>query len=189
MRAPAVPPALAARLRVMASHERHRQLVRVSFSARLRAIASSAELHFENLMRPMALPVAGGVLSALLLFAALFPNLSFTHNFTDNSFLTYPVGLVVEQVGGGVVKAGGNVPRIFPVDADIPADSNVVDLTVDQNGRVCDYAIVHGKLTPDLQNIILLSQFMPATNLGVPVSGKVRVVQGTSTVRTAAMRS
>jgi hypothetical protein len=186
---PPVPARLTARLRVLASHERERRLTRVSLSARISAWAARAELAFDNLMRPMALPIAGGLLSALLLFSVLVPNLSFAHNFTDQSFFTVPVGLVVEQVGGSVVKPIGNAPRIASADADIPADSNVVDLMVDENGHVSDYYVVHGKLTPDVQSIILFSQFMPATNLGVPVSAKVRVIQGAGAARRASARS
>jgi hypothetical protein len=175
---PAMPPDLAAKLRVMASHEHQRRVARSTFRGRLRAWAASIELASDHLMRPVALPLAGGVLSALLLFGALVPNLSFAHHFSDQSFFIDPVGQVVEQVGGSVVKPAGNVPRILAsMSGEIPTDANVVDLMVDENGRVCDYQVVHGKLTPDVQSIIMFGQFIPATNLGMPVAAKVRLVQ------------
>src|SRR5579872_122465 len=55
---PAVSAALAMRLRVLASHERQRQLSHMSLMAWLRFCRGRAELLFDNLMRPMALPFA-----------------------------------------------------------------------------------------------------------------------------------
>src|ERR1700757_4768190 len=63
-----MPADLAARLSVLASHERERQLARVSFSERLRRIAAKIDLTVDNLMRPVALPITGGVLTTLLAF-------------------------------------------------------------------------------------------------------------------------
>ena len=63
----------------------------------------------------------------------------------------------------------------------------MVVLTIDQSGRVCDWSVSHGELTPDITNIIMFSQFSPATNLGLPISGKVKAVQIRS-VQTAPIR-
>jgi hypothetical protein len=82
----------------------------------------------------------------------------------------------VEQVGS-VVKPMGSLFRIEPADAEVPSEGNVVLLTIDATGRVSDYSVAHGKLTPDLKNIIMFSQFLPATVLGLPTTGKVKVVQ------------
>ena len=60
-----VPDALAAKLRVMASHARERQLARVSVRVRARRLAANINLMFDNLMRPVALPLTGGLLSTL----------------------------------------------------------------------------------------------------------------------------
>ncbi len=174
--APNIPPELSEKLRVLASHERARQLTRVSVAARLEHWMGRAQLWFDNLMRPVALPIAGGLVSALVLFSMLVPNLSFAHNFSDQSFFTHPVGLVVEQVGS-VVKPMGSLFRIEPADAEIPSEGNVVLLTIDATGRVSDYSVARGKLTPDLKNIIMFSQFLPATVLGLPTTGKVKVVE------------
>jgi predicted anti-sigma-YlaC factor YlaD len=74
MSQPAIPEVLAEKLRVLASHERVRQLTRVSFSTRLTALVSRIRLEFDNLMRPVALPFTGGLLSALILFSLLVPS-------------------------------------------------------------------------------------------------------------------
>ena len=56
-----VPDALATSLRVMASHERERQLVRISMRERMRRLVAKVDLAFDNLMRPVALPLTGGL--------------------------------------------------------------------------------------------------------------------------------
>jgi anti-sigma factor RsiW len=177
---PILPARVAAKLRVIASHERQRVIARRSLSARAAAWVGRIELAFDNLMRPFAVPVAGGLLSALILFCVLVPNLSFAHNFTDRSFFTSPMGLAVEQVpmaGDAVVNSTQSF-RIESVDAEMPTDARVVvELTIDASGRVSDYYVTRGTLTPDVQSIIMLGKFIPATNLGIPVTGKVRIVQ------------
>src|ERR1039458_4145952 len=80
MAPPPVPPALSTRLRVMASHELTRQDARKNLSTRLRHGVSTMRLTFDNLMRPFALPITGGVLSAFVMFSLLVPTLSFQHS-------------------------------------------------------------------------------------------------------------
>ncbi len=174
-----VPPALTAQLRVMASHERARRLARVTLAARWEAWSSSLHLWFDNLMRPVAVPFAGGLLSAMVLFSLLVPSLSFSHNFADQAFLTYPDGEVIALSSNGTyVPANyGEILTIVPANMDSSDYANVVWLTVNENGKVVDYSIERGNLTPDLQSIILFSQFTPATVLGLPTSGRVRVAQ------------
>src|SRR5580693_3305015 len=50
-----IPESLATRLSVLASHERERQLARVSVRVRLSRLAANLNLTFNNLMRPVAL--------------------------------------------------------------------------------------------------------------------------------------
>ena len=176
---PPMPVALTSQLRVIASHERQRRLARMSLTARWRAWSSTGRLWFDNLMRPVALPFAGGVLSAMVLFSLLVPSLSFSHNFADQMFLTYPVGDVIALSSNGTyVPANyGEILKIVPANTDSSEYANVIWLTVNENGKVVDYSIERGNLTPDLQSIILFSHFTPATILGLPISGRVRVAQ------------
>ena len=62
MARPRVPAALATQLRVMASHERARQVARARVSRPLGHWVTATRLAFDNLMRPFAVPVTGGVL-------------------------------------------------------------------------------------------------------------------------------
>src|SRR5437588_90887 len=74
---PTVPPSLTDRLRVIASHERARQADRADFASRVRHWAGHLRLAFDNMMRPFAVPVTGGLFSAVVLFSVLVPNLTF----------------------------------------------------------------------------------------------------------------
>ena len=187
-----VPADLAARLSVLASHERERQLARVNIGERVRRIAAKIDLAFENLMRPVALPVTGGLVSALLLFGLMVPTLSFAHKTTGHESYadevseqlsrrdifpaTFPTGQLVTNPYGQV-DSDDDFPRIEPVNS-TPSDFlNIVDLTIDETGRVVDWNVVKGVITPDMKSVILLSHFEPATNMGMATSGQIRMVQ------------
>jgi len=133
-------------------------------------------------MRPVALPFAGGLVSALVLFSLLVPSLSFRHDLTDDTLIVDPDGQVVFLGSSGPYTPPSTLvdtPRIEPVYADSPDDANVVWLAVDGDGKVAGYSLTRGQLTPDLQNIIMISKFNPATFLGMPTPGLVKVVQRT----------
>jgi anti-sigma factor RsiW len=169
--APRIPVGLSVRLQVLASHEHARRQARFNFSARLRTWKESARLHFENLMRPVALPLAGGVLSALLLFSALVPTLSFRHQVTNDQPLSY-----VDPHGYLVNWGAGEAPRLEPVDSVVSSDENALELTIDDEGKVFDYSVRQGQLTPEMATIIQWSTFTPAMFFGRPTWGKTLVV-------------
>jgi len=154
-RAP-VPEDLQASLRVLASHERVRRLSRVSMAARTQRWMDGVHLWFENLMRPMALPFAGGVLSALLLFAMWVPSMAGPRNLHGD----VPVPIFTDPSLGRLnpVNEGGDV---------------VVTLLIDERGRVTDYQITGGEPSPELTNMILFSKWTPATLFGQPTWGTV----------------
>src|SRR5262252_3682674 len=66
-------------LQVLASKEIVRRRHVSSFSARIHYWRENVRLVVNNLMRPLALPFAGGLASALFAFAMLMPNLAFLH--------------------------------------------------------------------------------------------------------------
>lgn len=178
-RAP-LPAGLTERLRVLASHERARRLVRVSLAARMARWSDQAGLWFDNLMKPLAFPFAGGLVSSIVIFGLLVPSLMFRHALADTMLFTSPDGQVVILAPSGVyspVPDNENAPRIERTDAATPDTADVVFLTIDASGRVSDWSVVRGELTPDLSNIIMFGQFIPATNMGVPISGRVKAVQ------------
>ena len=169
--APAVPPALTARLQVLASHERERRLTRVNISARLRWWAGRVELMLDHLMRPVALPFTGGLLSAALIFAVIVPRLSFSHDMTGRELMIDPGTVATMPWGSAAIPATENV---------VTAASdglNVVDMILDETGKVVDWSVVRGELTGDMKSIILFSHFPPASVMGMATSGKIRVIQ------------
>jgi len=170
--------ALAAKLRVIASHERERQLARVSVRERVRRLAVNLNLVFDNLMRPVALPLTGGLLSTLLLFALMMPSLSFSHQNGGSDFSTVPRGSIVTNPWDqGVDEDAADFPLFGSPDQPKSDYVNIVNLTIDESGRVVDWSVVRGQVTDEIKSIILLGHFEPATTFGVPTSGTIQVRQ------------
>lgn len=159
----AVPPAeLTSALRVMASRERNRRVAR---NHPFRCLADRFHLWSDNLMRPLALPFAGGLVSAILLFSMLVPTFSFSFQRTFGADV--PVSLFTEPA----VKAQS--PFGYP-DEDC-----AVEVLVDGQGRMIDYTITQGPNLPKdsearraIENTLLYTEFTPATAFGQPRSGK-----------------
>jgi hypothetical protein len=170
--APAVPVMLQDRLQVLASHERARQLTRITWAARFEDWRSLTRLKLGNLMRPVALPVAGGLISALLMFAALIPSVTYAHFSTlepPSPVFTDPDGQVVGE---------GEFPKLERAIGPALSGKVVVLLTIDDRGHVQNYTVTQGAMTPEVQNFILFSQFTPATMFGKPTWGQIRVIFG-----------
>jgi hypothetical protein len=166
------PAMLQGKLRVLASHERARRLVRINWAARAQHWRGLAALKLGNLMRPVALPVAGGLVSALLMFAALIPSVTYAHFSTiepPSPVFTDPDGQLVGE---------GEFPKLERAIGPAVSGKVVVLLTIDDRGHVQNYMVTQGVMTPEVQNFILFSQFTPATMFGKPTWGQVRAVFG-----------
>lgn len=161
------PPELATSLRVIASRERQRMITRRTFRQVCASWCERFSLVFDNVMRPLALPFAGGVFSAVVLFGVCvvptFPLL--TNGGLDVSTILTTEATVKSTAAMDV--SGGDV---------------VVDVDVDGQGRMVDYTIVSGAgvlkdaaLRRRLENLLLFTQFVPATSFGQPTTGKVRL--------------
>lgn len=167
-----IPAKLGAKLRVMASHERARQLTRITWRARLEAMRDMFALQFENMMKPVALPVAGGLISAMLMFGVLIPSVSYARIKTiepPSAVFTEPDGKVVGE---------GELPRLESASLPSANGKVVVLLIIDDRGRVQNYRVTQGVMTPEVQNFILFSIFTPATMFGMPTWGEVQAVFG-----------
>jgi hypothetical protein len=167
-----VPPrSLNSRLRVVASRELVRQKSRASLPAMWADLHTNFHLWSQNLMRPLAIPTAGGFLSAVLLFCflpigMLSPSLAIpVATITD-----VPTALYTEATIKSISPVGFN-------DEDV-----VVELTIDEQGRMISYTIPdcpHILKSPGLrrniESSLLFTQFTPATTFGQPMSGKIRL--------------
>lgn len=160
------PPDLTLRLRVAASKAR-------SQAAGGRSVWHRWMDHFQlavtNLMRPLALPLAGGLGAAIILFSSLVP--------TFNS--TYAASAAISPWDvPTMLNTEPTVKYMAPVAFDSDA---IVDLKIDDQGRVVDYTIVSGsgaqtdQLRHQIENNLLFTEFWPATAFGRPISGTVRV--------------
>ncbi|HXK02545.1 MAG TPA: zf-HC2 domain-containing protein [Verrucomicrobiae bacterium] len=172
-----VPPELTARLRVSASHYCASVERRRNFAARMSHLRERIRLEFDNLMRPMAVPVAGGVLSSFACFLFLVPSLSFQHNYGLEPPIFHPDPAIVagftdpegELVGATNVKLewGSSL---------ITGDEISLTVLVDPTGQVQDWTVCGGELTDEMKNLIMFSKFIPATASGQPTWGLKQLV-------------
>jgi hypothetical protein len=158
-----VPAALETRLLVVASRERTRWNGRKTLPLALRTWTESLRLTVDNLMRPVAVPLAGGVISALFLFSMLVPTLGYRPAVGTD----VPIGLYTSAT----------LVEVSPLA--INGDETVVELYIDSKGQAMDYSVQGGKLSPefqaDLTQMMVFSRFTPATWFGQPMNGKVLV--------------
>ena len=160
------PPDLAVRLRVIASREQQRRS-----EGWARRLATNVHLCFEGLMRPLAVPLAGGICSAVLLFALLVPSFSWVPSAQD-----VPIGL----------STAATVKSMAPIGFE--DGEAVVDVTIDDQGRLVDFNILHShgpandSFCRSVENALLFTVFTPGTAFGQPVGGKLRLTFRSSSV-------
>ncbi len=161
----APPSDLATRLRVDASKERHTDRTPGS---RLRRWRVNAKLTLDNLMKPIALPAAGGLCSALLLFGTLVP--AFTLNRT-----------MAEDVPLCDLNPSTSAALRTLAPFGFSYGDAEVDLKIDGHGRIVNFSILGGAgheqdaLRRSIENSLLFTTFTPATAYGVPVPASIRL--------------
>ena len=159
------PPDLRSRLRVVASRERMRAI------GQNIVFADRCKLFIDNLMRPLALPLAGGLFSTVLLFSMCVMPMYSVH---ASSTIDVPTGL----------RTDATLLVTAPIAA-APEDV-ILDVSIDAEGRMIDYKIVSGNVSDDytlrrsIEGALLLTRFVPATRFGQPVEGRMRLSLRTS---------
>lgn len=152
------------RLRVAASREAsHRRTVPQGL---LPAMGYHLNQCISMLMRPMAIPTAGGFLSALLLFGVLSPSL-FVRG-TVRTSTDIPTGLYLEP----------SVKSSLPLEYD--GEAMLVEVALDQQGRLIEYSVSPGtRATPEvmrsIENHLLTMVFNPAVVFGQPTASKMKI--------------
>jgi len=149
------PTKLTVDLRIIASREvqRTRQSVWESWM-------ESARLVIDNLMRPVALPFAGGLTSASFMFVMMISTLGFLHNPVNDK----PTALATEASIDNVADFGARSKS---------NDDTLIEIEVDGQGRMVDYDVSQGQMTSEIGNLLLFTTFTPATQFLRPTSGKV----------------
>ena len=122
---------LSTRLKVVASRERSRLLLRRNLAARLDDLRSSAKLVFDNLLRPHALPAAGGILASFFCIAMILDTLHFHPAWQAD----IPVGLFTQVTIDGLSPFSVDGPDV------------TMQLTVDASGAVSDFELPDGSNT------------------------------------------
>jgi hypothetical protein len=170
------PPArLRTSLRVIASRDLQRRISHRNLSSVLQLWWSRVQLSGEHLVRTMALPFAGGVCSTLVLFSM---------------FVVPAYPLLHQNLTQGVAASEFDVPTILSTQGSVKnvsafsaGDSDiVVDVAVDEQGRMIDYAVVAGAsalanrdVRRRLENALVFSNFNPGTTFGQPMVSTVRL--------------
>lgn len=123
-------------------------------------------IRIDNAFNAFMVPATAGMVSAIIVFGLLIGVLMPSQMNASNDVPTQlytPPELAFSPFG---FEAGF-----------INADSLVVEAVVDQNGRVQDYRILSSpenmkEVTPELKNMLIFTQFRPATSFGKPTSGR-----------------
>ena len=128
---------------------------------------ASLGVKFENLLKPLMLPAATGIVTAVFCFTVLM------------SYL--PIGMPT-HIASDVPLNFVTPPRLVNVsplqhELDTGDETVVVESFVDAGGRIVDYRILSGPQTRavirQLDRMLLFSQFYPATSFGTPIGGRV----------------
>ncbi|MCU0229210.1 MAG: hypothetical protein MUF01_16395 [Bryobacterales bacterium] len=158
-------------LRILASKERARTLRYRDLPSTVRYLRQRVSLHLDNLMRPLAVPALGGVVTALALFLMLTS--------------AYPVR--------PVHAASFDVPTRLSTTASLKTMASYTTVStpvtvlvqVNSEGRVVAYQIRDGasamqndSVRRNVEQILLFTVFTPATNFGKPVSALVTISLG-----------
>jgi hypothetical protein len=165
-----VPGAIESRLRVMASHQAARRVLHMTWGSLARGWLDSARLAIDNAMRPVALPFAGGLCSALVLFLILMPNLGFERKVSND----VPIALYTEA---SMIEPAMIEMAPFNKGSN---DEIVIEVSLDEKGEITGYSIPEGvKISHDIATgitqMMLLSSFTPATLFGQPTPSKLLV--------------
>jgi anti-sigma factor RsiW len=162
---PVAPPSdLAVRIRLQAS----RAQVRVSVAQR---IWSRVAFTFDNILRPIAVPATGGVLTALVAFVLIVQNI----------LVGIPMGgIVPNDIAMNIVQparleslADFQMPGM--IAGPVSSGALTIDATLNTEGQVVSYTILAGPNDTathhQLDQVMMFSRFTPGSSFGYPTSG------------------
>ena len=158
-----VPPDLALELRVRLSQYLHDDWV------------SRWQVRFENSLKPLLFPAAGGVFAAVICFVFLL---------STNPMKLPPVQRPDVPIS---LVTPPRLRELPPINFNTDDDQLVLITRVDAAGHVISYEVVSGQISPEvrynLDRLLYFSVFEPATTFGTPTDGKVLLSLSRITVR------
>src|SRR5262249_12622982 len=126
-------------------------------------------LVIDNVLRPVAVPAMGGLVTALLVFALVLPVYSRVHPLSDGTDAALPALFEPARLE---VLAG------FPVtmsDSANGSDLLLVQAEVGTVGSIIDYQILSGptdvSTRRQLDQLLMFSRFRPSRSFGRPIAG------------------
>lgn len=152
------PPDLAFQIRLAISREAAR-----TPSRRMRAFLTQ----LENVFNPLLVPATAGVVSAIIFFGLLMGSLFTPIRASGDSIPTFYTPPELQSS-----------PFYAQLSTNAPG-SLLIEATVDPNGRILDYRIISepneetAQIMPELKNVLITSQFRPATKFGQPTTDRV----------------
>jgi len=167
---------LAMRIRVQVSRKRSWWAGARDFWARTRLIS-------QNILKPLAFPATGGVLTAIAVFLFV----------TQGMLVGLPVSAGADDLPLNLVQpakleslAPFPIADIGETDGHASAGALLLEATLDAHGQVVYYKILSGPTNPAVQHqidqILLFSRFRPQSEFGRPMGGG-RVLLNFSEVR------
>lgn len=170
MAATAPPDDLPLRIRVAVAQARESH----GFAGWVAAWRSRAWLVLENVLKPLALPATGGFVSAMLVFVVVLQMIV-----PGISLEAVPNDVPINLLRPAQVLSLSEFPsslREGRADTDLTMQHGLlVDVTVDESGRMMDYEILSGPadagVRRDLGQMLMFSRFRPMLSFGRPTSG------------------
>ena len=159
-------PGLTLALQISASKEAARRQKWANAPAFLVRMKNTFDLWTTNMMRPLALPCAGGIAAAVLVFA-LFVQIQPVR--ANSHMADRPTNLYT----------GPAAKTLAPFEP--PTADAEVEVSIDETGRIADYRVVAGnpKLNMEVrlsvERTLLFTEFVPATSFGQAVPSKLRL--------------
>jgi hypothetical protein len=147
------PPELALRLRVMVSQE---------VAEKRRNSLEAIMLHWNNAVRAFMVPAMAGMVSAVIIFGLMIG-------------MIMPMPLrAADDIPTGLYTPPELSSSAFGYDPGQAENAVVVEIYVDPSGRVQEFRVLQGpeELPSELKNMLLFTQFRPATSFGLPTSGR-----------------
>jgi Putative zinc-finger len=159
---PALPTDLILETRVRLSHERNKNLL------------VKLETSFNNILKPLAIPVIFGISLTTLCFGILLAALASNGTaMAQSSVAEQPVFALYKPVR----TTDPTMARFASSDRQTWDEPLMIETGVDEDGRVTEYHIISGPQNAEvnrwIREVLSLAQFTPATAFGKPVVSKI----------------
>lgn len=157
---------LSVALQIAASKEASRRQKWANAPALLVRLNNSFQLWKANMMRPLALPCAGGIAAAVLVFTMFIQ----IHPVRANSLMDdRPTALYTDP-------AAKTLAPFEPPTADAE-----IEVSINEMGRIAGYRVVDGnpnlniEVRRSVERTLLFTEFTPATSFGQAIPSKLRL--------------